>query len=173
MSVKSEAKKFVKNIIKETNFKPRWFITIHYKSNKSFTLDNKIDKVRIKDETDSIDKVIKEFRHLKNLMFCKAYDVKSASKISCDKFRFLSFYELGESKSNYHNHLIIESIPSNPLIADVKNLLDWAQFKHPGIENSKDAIDVREVYSDGWIPYVLKTTTESYLPLDLINSDVK
>jgi hypothetical protein len=173
MSAKLEAKKFVKNIIKETNFKPKWFITVHYKSNKSFILNDKIDKVRIKDETDSLDKVSKEFRHIKNLMLCKVYDVKSASKIRCNKFRFLSFYELGESKFNYHNHIAIESIPNNSSITDIRNLLEWAQLKHPGIENSKSAIDVKEIYSNGWIPYVLKTATESYLPLDLIYSDVK
>ena len=173
MSAKLAAKQLVKNIIKETNFKQKWFISVHYKSNKSFSLSERINKSRIISETDSLDKVSREFRHLKNLLLCKVYSVKSASKIrDCNKFRFLSFYETGESKSNYHNHLIIESIPNHPVITDVKSLIKSVQLKHPGIKNSQSAIDVREIYSKNWIGYVLKTSTESYLPLDIKNSDI-
>ena len=172
MSAKLAAKQLVKNIIKETNFKPKWFLTVHYKSNKSFVLSDKVDKSRILDETDSIEKVCREFRHLKNLLLCKVYNVKSAKRISCNKFRFLSFYELGEAKSNYHNHIVIEKIPNYPLITDVESLMESVQLKHPGIENSQSAIDVREIYSTGWISYVLKTATESYLPLDINFSNI-
>lgn len=164
--------KLVTALISKTNFKPKWFICVHYKTNKSSRHNFEDYQFHVKSETDTISKVERNFRHFKNLLLCKTYNVTSRNKIKCNKFRFLHFYELGEAKYNYHSHIVIEDIPKHPTLEDVKGLLKAVQLRHPDIENSEIAIDVRLIYSNDWLSYVLKTATQSFTPLDIHNSDI-
>jgi len=164
--------KLVTSIVKSTNFKQKWFISVQYKSNRANRYNFKKHQFNIISETDTIDKVEKNFKHLKNLLLCEVYNVTNANRIRCNKFRFLHFYELGEAKYNYHSHIVVEDIPDYPTVEDVEGLLEAVQARHKGIEELAIAIDVQPIYSDGWLPYVLKTTTQSFTSLDIINSDI-
>lgn len=168
---KNQAIKLVTNIIENTHFLPKWFISIHYLSNRAMYHDKNHDTFRIKNETNTLEKVEREFKHFKNLILCRAYNKSSVNKISCIKFRFLSFYEKGEANYTYHNHIIVENIPNYSTQEDMNILLKAVQLKHPGIENSCDSVDVRP-YQNRHISYSLKTTTRYYLPMDLINLDL-
>jgi hypothetical protein len=170
--IKVESNKLVTSIISRTNFIPKWFVSAHYKTNRSSRHNFQDYEFKIISESDAISKVEKNFKHLKNLLLCKVFNVSSANRIRCNKFRFLHFYEFGESKYNYHSHIIIEDIPNHPTLEDVESLLEAVQVKHKGIENSETAIDVKPIYSDGWVDYVLKTSTQYFNPLDLTNSDI-
>lgn len=168
---KNQAIKLVTNIIEENNFLPKWFFSIHYISNRAIYHDKNHTQFRIKNETNTLEKVEREFRHFKNILLCRAYNKSSVNKISYNKFRFISFYETGEANYAYHNHIIVENIPEFDTQEEVDKLLKVVQLKHPGIENSCDSVDVRP-YQNRHISYCLKTATRYYLPLDLINSDI-
>ena len=169
---KIELNNLVTALISKTNFKPKWFISVHYKTNRSSRHNFEDYEFKVISEVHTIDKVEKNFKHLKNLLLCKVYNVSNANRIRCNKFRFLAFNELGEAKYNYHSHIVIEDIPDYPTLEDVEDLLEAVQLRHKSIENLETAIDVRLIYSDGWIDYVLKTATQSLTPLDIINSDI-
>jgi hypothetical protein len=163
----------VNKLISNINFQPIWFVSIHYLQNRAIYHNSNHSKFRVKNESNSIESTEKNFKHFKNLLLCKTHNVSSANRIKNKKFRMLAFHEQGEANYSYHSHILLEAIPTYSTQDDVDGLLRLVQHKHKGMENWIDGVDVKAVYSNGWIDYVCKTATKDYSPLDLLNSDLK
>ena len=172
-SYQDNATELVNKIIKDINFQPVWFVSIHYLQNRSVYHNSNHDKFRVKNECDSIESTEKNFKHFKNLLLCKTHKVSSANRIKTRQFRILAFHEKGKANYSYHSHLLMEDIPNHSTQEDVNSLLRLIQHKHKNMENWVDGVDVRAKSTDGWIPYVCKSASQNYLPLDIINSDLK
>jgi hypothetical protein len=157
---------FTNKIIRDINFNAKWFISIHYLQNRSIYHNSNHDKFRVKNECQTIESAEKNFKHFKNLLLCKTHNVTNANRI-------LAFHETGEANYSYHTHCLIETIPNYSTQEDVDSLIRLMQHKHKGMENYNEGVDIKAVYSDGWIGYVNKSATKDYLPTDLQNSDIQ
>lgn len=154
-AIKNESKIWLNEIIKEQKIKIRFYVTIKYNEEKSKTIE----------DTEKL------FRHFKNLLMCKIYGVTSKSRLPKDRIKLLAFHEMGEAKTHFHSHILVEAIPNYPTLESIESLLRVIRKAHKGMVNGKSGTDVRFHHSYQKT-YSLKQTTNRYIPLDITNSDI-
>ena len=154
-TIKNESKVWLNRIIKEQKIKIRYYITIKYNEDKSRTIE----------QTEKL------FRHFKNLLLCRIYQVTNKSRLPTERIKLIAFHEMGESQTHFHSHILIETIPNYPTLESIESLLKMIQKKHKGIDNGKSGTDVRFHHSYQKT-YSLKQATNRYIPLDVYNSDL-
>jgi hypothetical protein len=153
--IKAESKVWLNRIIKEQKIKIRFYITIKYNEEKSKTIED-------------TEKLLK---HFKNLLLCKIHRVTNKKRLPDETLKMIVFHEMGEAETHFHSHILIEAIPNYQTLESVQLLLKVIQKAHKGIDNGKSGIDVR-FHHDYQKSYSLKQTTNRYIPLDIINSDI-
>lgn len=144
------------------NMKPHWFITFHYKDG------NCTEK-----------KIVKNTAHLKNVLNRTCHKKRTSQDVSSTP-KVLIFNEYSRwGTSELHTHLIIEGLPKRMntqkeveklfriyLPSKVKSMSDWKR------------IDVQRIITESndiWrlANYLTKQTSKEWLPLDIINSDLR
>lgn len=152
----------VQEIIDRNNIVPKYFISINFNKQNSFTLSKHNDSLKYVKETVDLDRAESNLNLFINIFYQKIYNRSKISRIKEDKFKILCFLEQGTAKRDYHAHLITEDI-ANKSIDEIKSVLHTVKYKHKGTDKAESGIDIIP-YDKRHNHYVMKTYSDLYNP---------
>lgn len=144
------------------NMKPHWFITFHYRDG------NCTDK-----------KITRNTAHLKRVLN-RTYHKKRTSQDGLSTPKMLIFNEYSRWGTNeLHTHLIIESLPK-PIntqkgVEDLFKIYLPSKVRSMSTWKRQDVQRITTEKKDLWqlANYLTKQTSHDWLPLDIMNSDLR